>query len=115
MLRNEILKKIKIELDITGTNFDSKLNRYIDKAIVIIRNYLKKYDLDEDYILNNYDEAIIAIACKLYNVAITGGVKSQTLGKKSITYSDDYISASIIDDTIKSLLPTRLATIKMYS
>lgn len=114
-MKNELLEKIKIELNIIDTTLDAKLNRYIDKAIVIIKNYLKNNNLEEEFIINNYSEAIISIACKLYNVAKTGGIKSQTLGKKSITYSDSYDSGSIIDDTIKLLLPVPLAIIRMYA
>lgn len=114
-MKNELLDKIKIELDIVDNNLDAKLARYIDKAIVIIRNYLKNPELEEDFILDNYSEAIIAIACRLNSISKTGGIKSQTLGKKSITYLDSFGNGNIIDDTIKLLLPVPVATIKMYA
>lgn len=113
-MKDELLEKIKIELDIVGNALDAKLTRYIDKAIVIIRNYLKNPELEEDFILDNYGEAIIAIACRLNSISKYGGIKSQTLGKKSITYIDSYGEGSIIDNTIKLLLPIPSAIIKMF-
>jgi len=75
------------------------------KAVLVIRNYLNK-DLEDDYILTNYDLAVdqlIQNAAKLEN--ITPGVKSMSEGNQSIAFENGAGAWSITDD-IKALLPT---------
>ncbi|BDR67207.1 N-acetylmuramoyl-L-alanine amidase [Clostridium tetani] len=75
------------------------------KAVLVIKNYLNK-DLEDDYILTNYDlavEQLINNAAKLEN--ITPGVKSMSEGNQSISF-ESAAGAWRITDDVKALLPT---------
>lgn len=75
------------------------------KAILVIRNYLNK-DLDDEYILANYDLAIdqlIENASKLENLKPTG-VKSMSEGNQSISFESD-ADAWVMSSDVKALLP----------
>lgn len=76
------------------------------KAVLVIRNYLNK-DLEDDYILENYDLAVDQLvnnAAKLENIK-TPGVKTVSEGNQSISFESGAGAWSITDD-IKDLLPT---------
>ncbi|WP_045516313.1 hypothetical protein [Clostridium sporogenes] len=76
------------------------------KAVLVIRNYLNN-DLEDDYILENYDlavEQLINNAAKLENIK-TPGVKSMSEGNQSIAFENGASAWNITDD-VKALLPT---------
>ena len=49
-----LLDSIKLALSITDTSKDNLLNLYIDKATLIIFNYLNDDSIDKEYIKNNF-------------------------------------------------------------
>lgn len=73
-------------------------------AINIIRNYLNKKTLTDDYIKTNYAIAIKLIIENLNNTDINvNNISSITQGSQSITYNNNV--DSILTDYIKNLLP----------
>lgn len=73
-------------------------------AINMIRNYLNKKTLTDDYIKTNYAIAIKLIIENLNNTDINvNNISSITQGSQSITYNNNV--DSILTDYIKNLLP----------
>ncbi|NFB29998.1 hypothetical protein EXM76_02495 [Clostridium botulinum] len=73
------------------------------KAVLVIRNYLNN-DLEDDYILENYDlavEQLINNAAKLENIK-TPGVKSMSEGNQSVSFDSNPWT---ITEDVKALLP----------
>lgn len=76
------------------------------KAILVIKNYLNK-DLEDDYIMNNFDLAIdqlIENASKLQHLKVSG-VKIMSEGNQSIHFENG-ADAWVISSDVKALLPT---------
>lgn len=74
-------------------------------AINMIRNYLNKKTLTDDYIKTNYAIAIKLIIENLNNTDINvNNISSITQGSQSITYNNNV--DSILTDYIKNLLPS---------
>lgn len=105
-----MLEDIKILLDIKDNSKDTILNIYIRKAMILIKNYLNNSTFDDEYIQNNFQDAIIDIVVNAYNTKGKENIKSITQGARSVTYSDGTIFA--ISDNVKALLPTPY--IKMF-
>ncbi|MBY6878676.1 head-tail connector protein [Clostridium botulinum] len=73
------------------------------KAVLVIRNYLNN-DLEDDYILENYDLAVDQLvnnATKLENIK-TPGVKSMSEGNQSVSFDSNPWT---ITEDVKALLP----------
>lgn len=102
-----MLEKIKILLDINDTDKqDNKLNIYIDIAADTIKNYLNNNALDNEFIKNNYQAAVIELVCKVYKSKDTNNIKQMTQGSRTITYQDANSGGFNITEDIANLLPT---------
>lgn len=89
------------------TTKDSKLKIYINTAEKMIINYLNNENIDNDYVEENFSEAVILMVSNAYEYQkanINRNVKSETQGDRSKTYIDNN-SAFAISDEIKALLP----------
>lgn len=80
------------------------------KAIFIIKKYLKALNnpnWTDEYVMENYSLAVqqlIENSKVINNVKGCVGVKSQTQGSRSVTFSDN-LEAWIITEDVKMLLP----------
>ena len=102
-----LLDEIKELIGISDDSQDSKLELYIKIATQAIKNYLNNYNIDENYVKENYSGAVIMMVNNAYKSLkdnSNGNVKSMTQGNRSITYFDEN-STFTIDKTVKSLLP----------
>lgn len=103
-----LLDSIKLALSITDTSKDNLLNLYIDKATLIIFNYLNDDSIDKEYIKNNFSLAINELVVSAYNKnknLQNKGIKAITQGQRAITYSGDASALFTIDSDVADLLP----------
>lgn len=86
---------------------DSKLKIYISTAEKMIINYLNNDNIDDDYVEENFNEAVILMVSNAYEYQranINRNIKSETQGDRSRTYIDGNTAFAITED-IKALLP----------
>ena len=86
---------------------DSKLKIYISTAEKMIINYLNNDNIDNDYVEENFNEAVILMVSNAYEynkANINRNIKSETQGDRSRIYIDNNIAFAITED-IKALLP----------
>lgn len=102
-----MIEDIKTLLNIKDSSKDSILNINIRKATTTIKNYLNNDSFDNEYIENNFQDAIIEMVVNAYNSS-KGNVKTIKQGNREIQYGDNIV----ITDSVKNLLPTPYC--KMY-
>lgn len=99
-----LLEDIKILLEITDNTKDVLLNLYMRRAITIIKNYINNDNFTQDYIEQNYSDAIIELVVMAYRNKGKENIKSTSQGARSVTYTDG--STFSITESVKTLLPT---------
>jgi uncharacterized phage protein (predicted DNA packaging) len=101
----EILKQL---LGITDNSKDALLNIYIDRATLIIQQYLNR-EQTTDEVQELYSTAIIYLVEKAYNTKnnTKDGVKQIQQGQRNVVYRDN-VDIFVLDDTVKFMLPLPL-------
>ncbi|OOP74152.1 hypothetical protein [Clostridium beijerinckii] len=78
------------------------MTEFEQEAIILIRNYLNKDTLTDDYIQANFSLAIKRLASRIEELDdIPNGISETKKGEESIIYS----TKNIISEDIKRLLP----------
>jgi uncharacterized phage protein (predicted DNA packaging) len=103
-----LLETLKQLLGIEDNSKDALLNVYIDRATLIIQQYLNR-EQTTDEVQELYSTAIIYFVEKAYNTKnnTKDGVKQIQQGQRNIVYKDN-VDIFSIDDTVKSMLPLPL-------
>jgi len=96
-----MIYKVKV---LIGDEPDALIQIYIDRAVISIKNYLNNDRLTNEYIIENFEEAVISIAEGLHKNKDSKNIKSMSQGKRSVTYTDD--NGSVITEEISRLLPS---------
>ena len=105
-----MLDEIKILCEIQDDSQDTVLDIYMRRSINSIKKYLNNDRLDDNYIIQNYNDAIVELACRAYNTRkynnVSNGIKQKSQGQRSITYIDSDMSNLFkITEDIASMLP----------
>lgn len=98
-----MLEEIKALTDITDDSKDTLLNYLIEKAVLIISNYLRE---DKLAVKDSYKIAIIELVLNAYNYQKSEnskGIKSMSQGQRSITFEESFKVA--FNDDVRALLP----------
>lgn len=98
-----ILEDIKILLGIRDDKEDNILRIYIRKAITAIRYYLNNDKITDEYIKDNFQDAIIELVVNAYENKDNKNIKSYAEGKQSTTYKDN--TNFTITEDVANLLP----------
>lgn len=103
-----MLETLKQLLDIEDNSKDTLLNIYIDRATLVIQQYLNRGQTTEE-VQDLYSTAIIFLAEKAYNTKknTKDGIKQIQQGQRNVIYRDN-VDLFSIDDTVKSMLPLPL-------
>jgi hypothetical protein len=103
-----LLETLKQLLDIGDNSKDALLNIYIDRATLIIQQYLNRGQTTEE-VQDLYSTSIIYIVEKAYNTKnnTKDGIKQIQQGQRNVVYRDN-VDLFFIDDTVKSMLPLPL-------
>lgn len=94
-------------INLDDTSKDSKLKIYISTAEKMLINYLNNDNIDNDYVEENFGEAVILMVSNAYEYQkanINRNIKSESQGDRSRTYIDSNTAFAITED-IKELLP----------
>lgn len=103
-----MLETLKQLLGITDNSKDTLLNIYINRASLVIQNYLNR-DQSIDEVQQLYSIAIITMVEKAYNLQVNTktGIKQFQQGQRNVIYQDN-VSSFVLDVTTKSMLPLPL-------
>lgn len=107
-----LLAEIKEELSLADSE-NKRIERYVKRAYVIIKNYLKNEELTLEEAQQKYPEAILLIVAKMYSIKEMGNIQQKTVGEKSITYNVNQNNSYLTDD-ILALLPTRVPQVRSF-
>ena len=95
--------KVLCEIPINDSSKDKLLSIYIRKAITAIKYYLNNDKFTDEYIKDNFQDAIVELVTTSYENKDNKNVKSYTEGKQSITYQDN--TNFTITEDVANLLP----------
>lgn len=98
-----ILEDIKILLGIRDDKEDNILHIYIRKAITSIKYYLSNDKFTDEYIKDNFQDAIVELVTTAYENKDNKNIKSYAEGKQSVTYKDN--TNFTITEDVANLLP----------
>lgn len=107
-----ILAEIKDELSLADSE-NKRIERYVKRAYVIIKNYLKNEELSLEEAQQKYPEAILLIVAKMYSIKEVGNIQQKTVGEKSITYNVENNKNYLTGDVL-ALLPTRVPQVRSF-
>ncbi|WP_160678751.1 head-tail connector protein [Clostridium sp. C8-1-8] len=103
-----MLETLKQLLDIEDNSKDTLLNIYIDRATLVIQQYLNRGQTTDE-VQELYSTAIIYLVEKAYNTKnnTKDGIKQIQQGQRNVIYRDN-VNLFSIEDTVKSMLPLPL-------
>lgn len=107
-----LLAEIKDELSLADSE-NKRIERYVKRAYVIIKNYLKNEELTLEEAQQKYPEAILLIVEKMYSIKEVGNIQQKTVGEKSITYNVENNKNYLTGDVL-ALLPTRVPQVRSF-
>lgn len=109
---DSLLAEIKDELSLADSE-NKRIERYVKRAYVIIKNYLKNEELSLEEAQEKYPEAILLIVEKMYSIKEVGNIQQKSVGEKSITYNvednKNYLTGDIL-----ALLPTKVPQVRSF-
>lgn len=107
-----LLADIKDELSLVDSE-DKRIERYVKRAYIIIKNYLKNEELTLEEAQEKYPEAILLIVEKMYSIKEVGNIQQKSVGEKSITYNVNQNNNYLTDD-ILALLPVSVPKVRSF-
>lgn len=107
-----ILAEIKDELSLADSE-NKRIERYVKRAYIIIKNYLKNEELTLEEVQEKYPEAILLIVAKMYSVREIGNIQQKSVGEKSITYNVEDNKNYLTND-VMALLPMRVPKVRSF-
>ena len=107
-----LLADIKDELSLADSE-NKRIERYVKRAYIIIKNYLKNDSLTFEEAQEKFPEAILLIVVKMYSIKEIGNIQQKTVGEKSITYNIDGNNNYLTDD-ILALLPEKVPQVRSF-
>lgn len=109
---DSLLAEIKDELSLADSE-NKRIERYVKRAYVIIKNYLKNEELSLEEAQQKYPEAILLIVEKMYSVREIGNIQQKSVGEKSITYNVEDNKNYLTND-VMALLPMRVPKVRSF-
>ena len=109
---DSLLEEIKDELSLAD-NENKRIERYVKRAYVIIKNYLKNEELSLEEAQQKYPESILLIVAKMYSIKEVSNIQQKTVGEKSITYNVENNKNYLTGDVL-ALLPTRVPQVRSF-
>lgn len=109
---DSLLAEIKDELSLADTE-NKRIERYVKRAYIIIKNYLKNEELTLEEVQEKYPEAILLIVAKMYSVREIGNIQQKSVGEKSITYNVEDNKNYLTNDVI-ALLPMSVPKVRSF-
>lgn len=107
-----LLADIKDELSLADSE-NKRIERYVKRAYIIIKNYLKNEELTLEEAQEKYPEAILLIVAKMYSVREIGNIQQKSVGEKSITYNVEDNKNYLTND-VMALLPMRVPKVRSF-
>ena len=92
---------------------NKRIERYVKRAYIIIKNYLKNEELSLEEAQQKYPEAILLIVEKMYSAKEVGNIQQKTVGEKSVTYNVNQNNNYLTDD-ILALLPVSVPKVRSF-
>lgn len=109
---DSLLGEIKDELSLADSE-NKRIERYVKRAYIIIKNYLKNEELTLEEVQEKYPEAILLIVEKMYSIKEVGNIQQKTVGEKSITYNVNQNNNYLTDD-VMALLPVSVPKVRSF-
>lgn len=109
---DSLLGEIKDELSLADDE-NKRIERYVKRAYIIIKNYLKNEELTLEEVQEKYPEAILLIVAKMYSVREIGNIQQKSVGEKSITYNVEDNKNYLTND-VMALLPMRVPKVRSF-
>lgn len=109
---DSLLAEIKDELSLADDE-NKRIERYVKRAYIIIKNYLKNEELTLEEVQEKYPEAILLIVAKMYSVREIGNIQQKSVGEKSITYNVEDNKNYLTND-VMALLPMRVPKVRSF-
>lgn len=109
---DSLLAEIKDELSLADSE-NKRIERYVKRAYIIIKNYLKNEELTLEEVQEKYPEAILLIVAKMYSVREIGNIQQKSVGEKSITYNVEDNKNYLTND-VMALLPMSVPKVRSF-
>lgn len=109
---DSLLGEIKDELSLADSE-NKRIERYVKRAYIIIKNYLKNEELTLEEVQEKYPEAILLIVAKMYSVREIGNIQQKSVGEKSITYNVEDNKNYLTND-VMALLPMSVPKVRSF-
>lgn len=109
---DSLLGEIKDELSLADSE-NKRIERYVKRAYVIIKNYLKNEELTLEEAQQKYPEAILLIVEKMYSIKEVGNIQAKSLGEKSVTYNVEDNKNYLTNDVL-ALLPVSVPKVRSF-
>ena len=109
---DSLLAEIKDELSLADSE-NKRIERYVKRAYIIIKNYLKNEELTLEEVQEKYPEAILLIVAKMYSVREIGNIQQMSVGEKSITYNVEDNKNYLTND-VMALLPMSVPKVRSF-
>ena len=100
---DEILEQLSILLSDSSLDEDLYII-YINFAVTAIKKYLGNDTFTKDYILKNFQDAVLLLVWNSVESRKNNNIKSKTEGNRSVTYTDSTRAFTITED-VAELLP----------
>lgn len=99
-----ILSDVKALIS-TNKYSDNIIEIYIRRAVVFIKNYLNNDEITNNYIEENYQDAVILLVYNALSIKGDENIQSKSQGQRSVTYKTSSSTDFNITNDIKALLP----------